>query len=527
MGQFQLMSLLSELKRRKVLRVAFGYAVVMWLLLQIAEVTFEPLRLPEWALTLLTVMAIMGFVFAVVLACAFEVTPGGVKRDPQDRPKNSADTVTRMANKSAYRSVAILPFADMSCRKDQGYFCEGIAEEILNSLSTVKCLRVPSRSSSFRLNTEDHDIRAIGEALNVETVLEGSVRKDADKVRICAQLIDARNGFHIWGRSYDRNLNKIFEIQRELSQDIVRQLCESMNPEEIVVPEHISTADIRAYDYYLQGRHFLNRHTGQSAKFAVQMFAKAVEIDPGISLAWAGLSEAHSYIYLNCANNRGHRESAHDAAKKAVGLVPDSAPSRTALGVTLMTAGRYADADAEFRLALSINPQQSSTSYYFARSCLLQGKLEQAAELYERTYQTRPEDYQAPLLALSVYRRLGRSGAAREAARRGTKAAESRLGLYPDDQRALYLGCLGYLELGETEKGRSWAERAIALNPTDALTRYNVACFYAQLGDIDLALANLSKVGITRKEFIDWMENDPDLDPLRGDQRFESLKQVA
>jgi adenylate cyclase len=192
-----------------------------------------------------------------------------------------------------------------------------------------------------------------------------------------------------------------------------------------------------------------------------------------------------------------------------------------------MTAGRYADADAEFRLALSINPQQSSTSYYFARSCLLQGKLEQAAELYERTYQTRPEDYQAPLLALSVYRRLGRSGAAREAARRGTKAAESRLGLYPDDQRALYLGCLGYLELGETEKGRSWAERAIALNPTDALTRYNVACFYAQLGDIDLALANLSKVGITRKEFIDWMENDPDLDPLRGDQRFESLKQVA
>lgn len=521
------MRLLSELKRRKVFRVAIVYAIVMWVILQIAEVTFEPLRLPEWALTLVMVMAIMGFVIAVVLAWAFELTPEGVKRDPQDKPKNSADSGARMATEGAYRSVAVLPFVDMSCGKDQGYFCDGIAEEILSLLSTVKCLRVPSRSSSFRFNTGKHDIHEVGEALDVETVLEGSVRKDSDRIRIGAQLIDARSGYHIWGCSYDRKLSDIFEVQRELSKDIVRRLCETLDPEEIVTPEHISSTDIRAYEYYLQGRHFLNRHTEQSAKFAVQMFSKAVAVDPRMSLAWAGLSEAHSYIYLNCENNRDHEKSARNAANKAVSLVPDSASARTALGITLMTAGRYAEADAEFRYALSMNPQQNWASYYFARSCLLQGKLEQAAELYECAYQNRPEDYQAPLMALSIYRRLERIDAAREAARRGTKAAECHLELHPDDQRALYLGCLGYLELGEPEKGRSWAERAIALNPTDALARYNIACFYAQLGEIDLALANLSKVGINRKEFIDWMNNDPDLDPLRGDQRFESLKQVA
>lgn len=523
MDRLKFSRVLNELMRRKVVRVAVGYAVVMWLLLQIAEVTFKPLHLPDWAFTLLLVIAVAGFALAVVLAWAFEVTPEGLKRDPGDRPKSGA----RMPNERAYRSVAVLPFADMSPDRDQRFFCEGIAEEILSALSTVKYLRVPSRTSSFRFNTGDHDIREIGDALNVETILEGSVRKDADRFRITAQLIDARSGYHIWANSYDKKLSGIFEVQRNLSEDIVRTLFESLTPEEIVIPEPASVADISAYDYYLQGRHFLNSHTEQSVKFAVTMFTKAAEVDPKLSLAWAGLTEAHTCMHTFFASSKDHIKLATDAAEKAMSLRPDSGPSRSALGMALMVAGRYADADAEFKSALSMNPQEFLTTYYYARNCLLQGKLEQAAELFERAHQARPEDYQAPLLALSIYKRLGRKDKAHTAARRGTKAAECHLQLHPDDVRALYLGCSGFLELGKPEMARSWAERAISMNPNDVLTRYNVACFYAQAGDIDRAFANLSNIGTNQREFIAWMANDPDLDPLRGDPRFETLGQAA
>lgn len=526
MDRFQISRMVNEVIRRKVARVAVGYAIVMWLILQIAEVTFEPLHLPDWALTLLLVTAVAGFAVALVLAWAFEVTPEGLKRDLQGQPKISADDGQQMVNEHPHRSVAVLPFADMSPDRDQGYFCEGIAEEVLASLSTVKYLRVPSRTSSFRFNAGDHDVREIGDALNVETILEGSVRKNADRFRITAQLIDARNGYHIWANVYDRKLSEIFEVQQELSQDIVRQLCETLNSEEISFPEPTPTADIHAYDYYLQGRYFLNRHSEQSVKFAIQMLTKAVGIDPRMSLAWAGLCEAHTYVYIYCTSSNEHRKLAWDAAEKAISLSPDSSPCRAALGMALMIEGRYVDADVEFSSALAMNPLQFWATYYYARSCLLQEKLEQAAELFERAHQNRPEDYQAPLLLVTIYKRLGRSKEAYEAARRGTNAAERHLELHPDDARALYLGCLGFLELGKLEMGRSWAERAITLDPTDCLTRYNVACFYAQAGDLDLAFANLSKVCIKRKEFVDWIANVPDLAALHGDPRFEPLRQA-
>ena len=521
---------LNELMRRKVVRVAIGYSMVMWILLQIAEVTFEPLHLPDWTLTFLVVIAIIGFPVAAILAWAFEVTPEGLIRDPQDAPQKSpTDNSNNYAavKKDTYRSVAVLPFADMSAARDQGYFCEGIAEEILSSLSTVKCLRVPSRTSSFRFNTDDEDIRAIGRALDVEAVLEGSVRKEGERMRITAQLIDARNGYHIWASSYDRHVSAVFKVQRELSEDIVRQLCESLNPGETAIREPISVADIHAYDYYLQGRHFLNRFTEQGVEFSIRMFTQAIELDPGFSLAWAGLAEAHTYEYLYHESRQEHRDKARDAAEKAVGLAPESAPCRTVHAMALMIAGRYAEADIEFRSALSMNPMQFSASYYYARNCQAQGKLEQAAELFESASRRRPEDYQAPLLALAIYRRLGRRSKARDAALRGTKAAQLHLLLHPDDTRALYLAGSGLLELGQERKARRWIERAVELNPTDGLVRYNAACFYAQSGDFDQAFDCLRMANNSGVDFAEWMDNDPDLEPLRGDQRFPALLQSA
>lgn len=521
--ELKITRLLNELMRRKVVRVAIGYAVVMWLFLQIAEVTFEPLRLPDWALTLVVVLAIIGFAVAVVLAWALEVTPEGIRRDPQDRPDEGSSASA--GSDGELHSVAVLPFADMSPDHDQSSFCEGIAEEILNALSKIQCLSVPSRTASFRFDIENRDIREIGRALNVETILEGSVRMDGDRLRITAQLISVRSGYHIWAKAYDRKAVDVFAIQEEIAQDILCHLCGSMNLEDWFMSMDASGETLSAHEFCAQGRHYLKLRTGPSLGFAIDMFSKAVALEPAMSLAWAGLAEAHTCMYLYQEDSHEHGDLAMEAAEKAVALEYDAPASRCAMGMALMIAGRYADAAVEFRTALALNPRLFSASYYYARCCQLQGKLEEAARLYESAIQMRPHDYQAPLLVLSLYRRLGMYDKACAAAHRGTQLAERYLLIYPDDARALYLGCLGFLHLGEVDKGRDWARRAVALHPDDVLAQYNVACFYAQAGDIDRAIEHLSKAAISGTEFTDWINNDPDLDPLRDDQRFKEISE--
>lgn len=518
--RFRVGQVAHELMRRKVVRVGIGYIVIMWLLLQVAEVTFEPLRLPEWSLTLLIVFAVIGFPVAAILAWIFEVTPQGLQRDPGDTAPGNDEK----KQNSHSRSVAVLPFADMSPAQDQRYFCEGIAEEILSSLCSVKYLHVPSRTSSFRYDAEIHDICEIGTALGVETVLEGSVRKDEDQLRITAQLIDAKDGFHLWAKTYDTHLSGVLAVQTELARDIVHMLCESLTDDDIISPAP-APEDIQAYDYYLQGRHFLNRFSIQGAEFAVEMFARAVAEDPEYSLAWAGLTQAHTFLSMYEGNTREHRDQARIAAEKTVQLAPDSVPAITARGMALMINGQPAAAEIAFREALDINPDYFLAIYYHARCCQLQGDLAQAAELFERAAQRRPTDYETPLLALSVYRAGSDTDRANRAAKRGREAAKGHLMLHPDDARAWYLGAMALLQLDETARGRRWIERAIRVRPDDSLVRYNAACFYAQTGDIDAALENLDQVSPACVALSDWAGNDPDLDPLRKHQRFNSLLQ--
>ena len=202
---------LSELKRRKVLRAAAAYAIVAWVLLQVAEVTFEPLHFPDWMMTLLVVLVIGGFPIAMVLAWFLDFTLQGFKKDTGPLAQFAEAVVAAQAEPSpGGPSIAVLSFDDMSPEKDQEYLCDGIAEEILNRLAQVQNLHVASRTSSFRFKGQAADISSIGQQLNVSTVLEGSVRKAGDQLRITAQLINAEDGYHLWSHSYDRKLEHIF-----------------------------------------------------------------------------------------------------------------------------------------------------------------------------------------------------------------------------------------------------------------------------------------------------------------------------
>ena len=290
MGELSFKGFWSQLKDRKVIRVALAYILVGWSVLQVGEVTFEGLGLPSWALSLVIVLVLLGFPIALVLAWAYERTPQGLRRDTGNQPD--------MQSAENYRigapSIAVLPFNDLSEKGDQVYFCEGIAEEILNALCKISNLRVASRVASFQFGGEKADIQEIGKKLRVKTVLEGSVRKSDDKLRITTQLVNTEDGYHMWSRQFDRRLEDIFEIQEEIANSIAGVLSVSLQRKLDHKQQHV---DPKAYDFFLRGLSYFARHTTQDNVFARQMFNRAVEIEPAYGRGWAGL--AYTYAYLS------------------------------------------------------------------------------------------------------------------------------------------------------------------------------------------------------------------------------------
>lgn len=420
-------------------------------------------------------------------------------------------------------SIAVLAFTDMSPNRDQGYFCEGIAEEIINNLSRVKELRVASRTSSFAFKGGSGDARAIGSKLGVDTLLEGSVHKSEGRLRIIAQLINGSDGYHLWSERYDRELKDIFEIQDEISRNIVAALKVTLSPKEIDAIGRGSTTDHQAFDYFLRGKQFFYQYKRKGIEFALQMFSQSIELDSTYARAFAGVAECCSFLYMYAGSHKKHREQADAASKQAILLDPKLAEAHAARGVALSLNGAYAEAEAEFENAIRLDPLLFESYYFYARAVFAQGKLEKAIELYARAGEVQPQDYQAPLLSAQSYADLGRHEEADATRRRGIQIAEARLKLNPDDSRALYMGANGLVALGDCERGLEWANRALAMDPDEPMVLYNVACIQSLAGRTEDALDTLERAirnGLTQKE---WIEHDSNLDPLRSHCRYPAL----
>ena len=420
-------------------------------------------------------------------------------------------------------SIAVLPFSDMSQEKDQAYFCEGIAEEILNALNRIPELRVASRASSFGQRQAGYDSRELGRRLKVSTLLDGSVRKAGSRLRITAQLNDAENGFQLWSQRFDREMSDIFAIQEEIAHHIVEALEVALGPKEKEALGSAPTKNVRAYDYYLRGRRFFYQYGPQDMEFARQLFQQAIDADPNFVLAYAGLADCHSYLYLYSGRKEEDRQRAEAASRRAVELDPNSAQAQTSHGVALSSCGRNDEADAAFEAALRLDPGLFEANYFYARHCFARGQQAKALKLYEEAMRVRPEDYQAPLLAAQSYDDFGRAEEGAAARRRGVENAEEHLRLNPDDVRAVYMAANGLAALGERERSRQWADRALAMRPNDAMLLYNLGCIYAMLGFTEKALdclENSAKLGMMQRA---WLERDSNLDTLRTHARFDAL----
>jgi len=544
----------AELRRRKVVRVAAVYLVVAWLLVQVAGTISEPMGLPHWTLKLVITLAALGFPLACALAWAFDVTPTGIERtpaavplpeatfappDPAALPAATAPAVQGLPAASAAPalpaaetaaaaeapdSIAILPFVDMSPGRDQEYFCDGIAEEIINALCCIRDLRIASRTSSFQFKGRAADVREIGRTLGVGAVLEGSVRKAGDRVRITAQLVSSADGYHLWSESYDRELCDVFAIQTEIAQKMVQALRVSLSKQERELIQRRGTSNGEAYDLYLRGQAHLRDGTDTAMGPAIEFFREAIRRDERFAQAHAGIAHAQSLKGLwRVGMTQADFDEAFAASQRALELEPRMPEAYVARAMLLSLQGRAREADQDFEEAIRLNPASFEAHYSYARHCFQVGDFARAVPLYEAAIKLRPDDYQALCLLEGALLKLGRLEEHADVAVRAMQALERQLAIDPDDGRALQLGTVQAARLGMRDKTRELAQRALKARPDAFSTYYNVACAYSVLGDIDDALEMLDHAVQQGRGNLEWIEKDPDFDPLRPDPRFQAI----
>ena len=424
----------------------------------------------------------------------------------------------------AIASIAVLPFADMSPGQDQEYLCEGLAEELINALTRVDGLRVAARTASFQFRRKGEDIRSIGDQLNVEALLEGSVRKSEDRLRVTVQLIEVATGYHRWSHRFDGQFKDVFAIQDEIAESVAASLRGgSVGGPQSKRSAHRPQTGPAAYELYLRGRQHLPRIRHDDLHAAVELFRRAIELEPGYGPAYAGLATAHSTLYEWFGANTRDLERAEHASQRALELAPDLAEAHVARGCTLTLMKRYEDAANEFEQAIRLNPNLFDPYYYYARSRFARGDVAGSATLFRKAAEVRHEDFQSPFLLAQSLKMMGQDQEASAWRREGIRRAEHVLALNPLDGRAMSLGALYLLEEGDAERAIEWSERALELNPLDMSALGNGACLQAKLGHANRAIELLERVSAQGWGQRDWLERDPDYDNIRDDPRFQRL----
>lgn len=431
---------LRDLRQRKVFRAAAAYSVSAWLVVAVADVVFPLLSLPDWALRTLVLVAIAGLPVAVLFSWLFDLTPEGVVRTTEDNlaPLSTIDRrvdyviiaalavvvaflLLRPEPDAALRSIAVLPFDDFS--GDSEYLADGLAEELLNSLVGVDGLRVAARTSSFAFKGRNENIRDIGEKLNVDTVLEGSVQRAGERVRITAQLINVADGFHIWSESYDRRLDDIFMVQDEIASAIVAALKVRLGAAAGPRLASQTPASFEAYDLYLLGRHHWHQRDAESLRRAADLFRQATEVDPKFARAYSGLADTYLLMHdYGDLSSEAAQAQAESAIARALQLDDGLAEAYASLGLSRMMREDYVAAELAFRNAIELDASYSMAHMWLGLVLdRVQGPASALAE-YEAAHRSDPLHPVVNSNLASALGRMGRYAAAEEKLRRALDA---------------------------------------------------------------------------------------------------------
>jgi len=419
---------------------------------------------------------------------------------------------------SSGKSIAVLPFVNMSNDADQDYFCDGLSEEIIDALSQLNNLRVIARTSAFSFKGKNLDVREIGKILNVVTLLEGSVRKSGKRLRITTKLVSVADGSHLWTNRYDRELEDIFSIQEDIATNVATELKGFLTSQEKEVIRPQKTA-IEAYEYFLKGVELFHQLDVWESKL---MFEKSIKIDDSYAPAHAGLSDVLAQIYEWHGGDHNDLLLAERHSEKALSLTPYMAESHSSYGFVLSLRKRYNEAEKEFIEAIRLNPNSFDAYYRYGRFSFTRGDIEKSAEMFLKASQARLEDFQS-LILLAQSLKMLRNDQEQVVLREGLARVRKHLEFNPTDRRALSLGATALMDNGEKEDAIKWINKALELYPDDGGVIFNGAGLFAKDGNIKKAI-NLLEIAVDKgwgsKE---WIEQDQDYDPLRNEPRFKVL----
>lgn len=440
---------------------------------------------------------------------------------PAPRPR-TADGAAHAVN------ICVLPFANMSGDAEQDYFSDGISEDIITDLSKVSALSVVSRNTAFSYKGRHVDLKEVARRLRVTHILEGSVRKSGNRVRITAQLIDAARDSHVWAERYDRDMADIFALQDEISEAIVAALKVRLLPEEKKSIETRGTSNAEAYKLFLMARQLTaagNAGSARTKEAILRLCQRATELDPGYARAWALMANAQAGLQLDHVRRS---DGGRSAAERALALDPTLAEAHAAIGRVLTLAGRTDDAWRAIETALRLDPESYEVNGAAARWYFTMRRTAEAIPHYEKAANLMEADYLSIGMLMCCYQVVGDAPRMREAARRTLASTEKIVAAEPDNGSAISYLCFSLILLGERERARSWMERALLLDPDNTSMRYNFACDLILIKDYDAALDMLAPLAEeVGRESMSWWKADPDLDAIRDLPRYKAMMAAA
>ncbi|MGH2566888.1 MAG: TPR end-of-group domain-containing protein, partial [Bacteroidota bacterium] len=421
------------------------------------------------------------------------------------------------------KTIAVLPFANMSADPENEYFSDGLTEEIIASISRLRDMKIIARTTSMQYKGTKKDIKTIGRELGVRYIMEGSVRKFQENLRITAQFIDVDDGTQLWAETYRGTLADVFDFQENVSKQIVDALMLKLSPSEKVVLTKRSTLNPEAFDCNLRARDYLYRYTKQSVHFAIRLFEKAIELDARYAAAYAGLGEAYATLYQQFERKEIWIDRALESALKALMYDPTLSEAYAALSLAYLHKKTFDEAKTAGQKAIDLDPNNHVAFWILGRVYHTTDRDREAVDLLKKVIDLNPNFYAAYGDLQIVYEKLGEKERLSATLQAALQMYPRYLLQHPDDARAHIFYAIDLTKVGKTDEGKEMAAKALELSPTDPLMMYNAACFYARIDEKQLSLETLKNAIASGYENYEWIKRDTDLEAIRHEQGYLEL----
>ena len=442
---------------------------------------------------------------------------------PKAAPPSAVHAEHHASKSSARDALAVLPFDNISPDQETDYFSSGLTEELIARLSVLSEIDLISRWASMQLKDRKHDIRSIGSELGARYVVGGTVRRFQDSVRITVQLVDVGTNRQVWGNTYKGKLDDIFDIQEQVAQQIVEALKLKLSFKERISLTKRQTGNAQAYDLYLRGQDYLYRFTKRNIERAIQLFEKAIELDPRYAAAYAACSNAYGQLYWLFERDQKHHTRAQELSFKALMYDNNLAEAYAAMGMSYFIGGKFEEATASSRKAVELDPEDPIAYWTLGRIHFSSGEFEQAYALYRRVIELNPGFLTAYADLKMTCEQLGRQDGVDFARKTLLDRLPTHLLQNPDDARAHIIHALMLADSNRKDEALRECAQAIELSPGDPVMLYNCTCFYSRLGEVESALDAMRQAIAAGYSNIEWAKQDPDLNLLRDNPTFQTL----